>query len=108
MSDTTHEFRIANQKKCYVATDALISKKYRVFTPDDLFDVAVRCDLHYDQTTQTGVIFHMMSAIGDYGRLGLTAISNSTDKARELYNRTVSALDEEAQAALDTRLKLPG
>jgi hypothetical protein len=103
----THEFKIANQRKCYVATDALISKKYRVFTPDDLFDVAVRRDLHYDQTTQTGVIFHMMSAIGDRGRLGLTAIANSTNQARELYGRTVTELDEEAQAALDTRLKLP-
>jgi hypothetical protein len=102
-----HEFRIADQKKCYVATDSLISKKYRVFTPDDLFDVAVRRDLHYDHTTQAGVIFHMMSAIGDYGRLGLTAIANSETQARELYQRTVAALDQEAQAALDTRLKLP-
>ncbi len=103
----THEFRIANQKKCYVATDSLISESYRVFTPDDLFDVAVRCDLHYDQTYQTGVIFHMMSAIGDQGRLGLTAIANSEQAARELYQRTVAALDEEAQIALDTRWQLP-
>jgi hypothetical protein len=103
----THEFRIAGQKKCYVATDALMSEAYRVFTPDDLFDVAVRRDLHYDQTHQTGVIFHMLSAIGDHGRLGLTAIANSASEARGLYQRTVSALDEEAQAALDTRLQLP-
>ena len=34
----SHEFRIADQKKCYVATDALVSESYRVFTPDDLFD----------------------------------------------------------------------
>lgn len=103
----SHEFRIAGRQKCYVATDALISKKYRVFTPDDLFDVAVRRDLHYDQTTQTGVIFHMLSAIGDQGRLGLTAIGDSADKARDLYDRTVAALDLESQVALDTRLQLP-
>lgn len=102
-----HEFRIAGRKKCYVATDALTSESYRVFTPDDLFDIAVRSDLHYDPTHQTGVIFHMMSAIGDHGRLGLTAIADSTDDARALYQRTVAALDAEAQAALDTRLKLP-
>jgi hypothetical protein len=103
----THEFRIAGRKKCYVATDTLTSESYRVFTPDDLFDIAVRSDLHYDQTHQVGVIFHMMSAIGDHGRLGLTAIANSKDDARALYQRTVSALDAEAQAARDTRLQLP-
>jgi len=103
----THEFRIAGRKKCYVATDALTSESYRVFTPDDLFDIAVRSDLHYDPTHQTGVIFHMMSAIGDHGRLGLTAIADSKDDARALYDRTVAALDAAAHVALDTRLQLP-
>jgi hypothetical protein len=102
-----NEFTIGGQRKYYVATDALISESYRVFTPDDLFDVAVLNDLHYDQTRQAGVIFHMLSAIGDYGRLGMTAIANSPADARALYDRTVRSLDAAAQAALDTKLQLP-
>lgn len=101
-------FTIGGQEKYYVATDALASECYRVFTPDDLFDVIVRADLHYDQTRQTGIILHMISAIGDYGRVGLTAIANSRDEAQKLYDRTVQALDTAAREALDTRLQLPG
>ncbi len=100
-------FTIGGQAKYYVATDSLISESYRVFTPDDLFDVIVRADLHYDQTRQAGVILHMISAIGDYGRVGLTAIANSREEAQELYDRTVQAFDTAAQQALDTRLQLP-
>lgn len=103
----SNEYHIADQKKCYVATDSLTSESFRVFTPDDLFDVAVRHDLHYDHTRQSGVIFHMMSAIGDHGRLGLTAISDSHDAAHELYRRTVDTLKSEARSALDKRLQLP-
>ncbi|MCA9647242.1 MAG: hypothetical protein KC492_41420, partial [Myxococcales bacterium] len=67
------EFRIGDRPKCYVATDSLESPGFRQFTPSDLFDICVRHGLHYDHTRQTGVVLHMLSAIGDHGRLGLTA-----------------------------------
>jgi len=102
-----NKFTIGGQEKYYFASDALVSESYRVFTPDDLFDVIVRSDLHYDQTCQTGVILHMISAIGDYGRVGLTAIANSHHEAQQLYDRTVASLDAAAKEALDTRLQLP-
>ena len=50
---------------------------YRALTADDLFDLAVRTGLHFDQSRQTGVVFHMMSALGEYGRTGLTAVEES-------------------------------
>ena len=86
--------------KYYVATDALESPRFRVFSPDDLFDVAVRHSLHYDQNEQTGVVFHMMSAIGDHGRVGLTAVGNSHEQARDFYERTGRVLADEAEKAL--------
>jgi hypothetical protein len=98
------EFRTATgQPRCYVATDALSNVSYRAFTPDDLFDVAVRHGLHYDQTRQTGVVFHMMSAIGDHGRLGLTAVDESPEAAKGLYDRMVEVLDAEAARALEVQ-----
>ena len=89
----------AGQQKCYVATDGMTSEAYRAFTPDDLFDVAVRHELQYDQTTQTGVVFHMLSAVGDQGRLGLTAVGNSLEQAQTLYEKMEQALTDEAKAA---------
>lgn len=87
-------------QRCYLATDELSAPAYRVFTPDDLFDVAVRHGLHYDPNRQTGVVFHMMSAIGDHGRLGLTAVGNDHDEARSFFERTRTVLEDEARAAM--------
>jgi hypothetical protein len=88
------------QQKCFVASDHLHSPLYRAFTPDDLFDIVARHKLHFDGARQTGVVFHMMSALGDCGRLGLTAVGDSQAEADELYERVVRALDEEARVAL--------
>jgi hypothetical protein len=44
-------------------------------------------------------VFHMMSALPEFGRVGLTAIGESHEQADELYERTVRALEEEAATA---------
>src|SRR5882672_7865521 len=67
----------SGQRKFFVASDHVESPLYRTMTPDDLFDIVVRHNLHFDQTRQTGVVFHMMSALGELGRTGLTAVGNS-------------------------------
>ena len=70
------------RKKFLVASDHVESPRYRGFTPDDLFDLVVRRGLHFGQVRQTGVVFHMLSALGSAGRLGLTAVGDSPEEAR--------------------------
>lgn len=86
--------------KCYVASDHFESDAYRALTPDDLFDFAVRSGLHFSQATQTGVVFHMMSAATEFGRFGLTAVGDTHDEAEQLYERALTGLETEARAAL--------
>src|SRR6266480_4576921 len=86
----------SGQQKFFVASDHVESPHYRTLTPDDLFDIVVRHNLHFDQTRQTGVVFHMMSALGELGRTGLTAVGNSHEQAMATYNRALAVLDEEA------------
>src|SRR6266542_1725972 len=83
------------QEKFFVARDHVESPQYRTLTPDDLFDIVVRHKLHFGQTRQTGVVFHMMSALGELGRMGLTAVGNSHEEARATYDRAIAVLDEE-------------
>jgi PGM1 C-terminal domain/ATP-grasp domain len=83
------------QQKFFVASDHVESPRYRTLTPDDLFDIVVRHNLHFDQTRQTGVVFHMMSALGELGRTGLTAVGNSHEDAKAMYERAVAVLDQE-------------
>jgi hypothetical protein len=87
------------QTKFFVSTDRLESKAYRVLQPDDVFDLAVRNGLHFDHTTETGVVFHMMTALGRHGLIGLTAVGDSREQARDLCNATRKAFDREARAA---------
>lgn len=71
-----------------------------MFTPDTLFDIVSRHHLHFDHASQTGVILHMVSGVGDLGRFGMTVIADDHDEVAALYARTVAIFDQEAQAAL--------
>lgn len=84
-------------RKFLVASDHLESSRYRGFTPDDLFDLVVRRGLHFGQVRQTGVVFHMLSALGSSGRLGVTAVGNSPEEARSIFDEAKRILDEEAR-----------
>jgi PGM1 C-terminal domain len=90
----------SGMQKCLVASDHVESPSYKSLTVEDLLDLAVRENLHFDQTRQTGVVFHMMRSLSEHGRTGLTAIANSHDEAYALYQRAVSAITEEAETAL--------
>jgi hypothetical protein len=86
----------SGREKFLVATDHLESPAYRSYCPDDLFDLVVRHGLHFGQVNQTGVVFHMLSALGSVGRLGMTAVGDSAKEAESVYQRAVAVLNEEA------------
>ena len=88
------------REKHMVATDHLESPSFRGLTHDDLFDIMARHGLHFDHARQTGVVFHMMSALSELGRIGLTAVGNSPEEAEETYRRAERILIEESQGAL--------
>ncbi len=91
----------SGQPKCFVASDHVESPSFRTLTADDLIDLALRHGLHFEQSRQTGVVFHMLSAMGETGRLGLTAVADSREEAAALYRKTLDVLEEEAKAALE-------
>ncbi len=85
------------RKKFLVASDHVEAPHYRGFTPDDLFDVVVRRGLHFGQVRQTGIVFHMLSALGSVGRLGLTAVGDSPEEARAIFEKAQTVFNEEAR-----------
>src|SRR3989449_10578677 len=88
------------ERKCFVASDHQESPLYRVFTPDDLFDIVARHGIHFDQTRQTGVVLHMLAALGSHGRMGLTAVADTHEEADILFKQAVEVFQEEAREAL--------
>jgi hypothetical protein len=90
----------SGRSKFVVATDHLESPELKGLTHEDLFDVIVRRDLHFDQARQRGVVFHMMSALTELGQIGMTAVGDSPEEAEEIYHEAEAALLEEGSSAL--------
>ena len=89
-----------------VATDHLEDESLRGMRVADLFDLVARAGLHFDQSRQEGVVFHMISSITECGRVGMTAIADRPDSAQDVFDRAESALLTEARASLSP-LPLP-
>lgn len=86
------------QERCYRATDNLVDERLRRLVPEDLVDILVERRLHFDETTQEGVVFSLISALSEHGKLGLVAIARTPQAADALYDETVAVLLEEAEA----------
>lgn len=89
----------SGQRKFYVASDHLEVDGLDRLTPQDLLDIALMEDLHFDQATQTGSVFHMLSAMPTHGYVGVTSVADSAAEAQDRYDAVVSILTEEAAAA---------
>jgi pheganomycin biosynthesis PGM1-like protein len=87
----------SGREKHLVATDHLESEILRGLTLDDLFDIIVRQRLHFDHARQTGIVFHMISALSEHGRIGLTAVGDTPEQADATYRRAERVLVEEAE-----------
>ena len=81
----------------YYASDNLEADHYRGLTPEDLIDIAVDNDLHFHVATQEGVVFHLIGALSEFGKLGVLCVSDSIAAAEDLYQKTIAVLDREGQ-----------
>ena len=92
----TGEFYAQNARpKYYYASDTMQSDRYKGLSPDDLIDISVYHDLHFHANTERGVVFHLMGALSEFGKLGVVCIGDNPQQAQFLYKRTRSVLDEE-------------
>ena len=96
-----------NQRKYYIASDNLQKDCYRGLLPNDLMDIIAQARLHFDSSTCTGNVFHLMGSLSEFGKLGLTSIGNSRTEAEEIYHYVEQILDQEtACLAKDSSLPI--
>lgn len=86
-----------SQPKFYIASDNLQHNKYQGLLPNDLMDIIVNHQLHFDSSTETGTVFHLMGCLSRYGKLGLTCIGDSPEQAQDIYDRVVDVLNQETE-----------
>lgn len=91
----TGEYQMPNgQTRYYFATDNLQANTYRGLSPDDLLDIAVCHNIHYDATVQEGVVFHLLSAVSQFGKLGVVCIGATPERAKHFFEKTKAVLDK--------------
>lgn len=94
----TTTYRTATGRAChYYASDNLQNAAYVGLTPDDLIQIAVDNDLHFDAAAQQGVVFHLIGALSEYGKLGTVCIGESQASAERFFHDTVAVLNREAR-----------
>ena len=99
---THREIAADGKPKFYYATDNLKSPAYRGLLPEDLLDLLVEYGIHFKQLSLNGVLFFMIGALSQYGKLGVTSIGDSPEAAEALYEQTVDILDRTVGATQDT------
>ncbi|MEL6385427.1 MAG: peptide ligase PGM1-related protein, partial [Cyanobacteria bacterium J06626_18] len=60
---------------------------------NDLMDIIMGEQLHFNSIEGVGVAFHLMGCLSEYGKLGLTCVGNTPEEAEQIYEQVVSALD---------------
>lgn len=89
------------REKYYIASDNLQKERYRGLLPNDLMDIIAHYRLHFDSSSRTGSVFHLMGSLSEFGKLGLTSIGDSPQQAEDFYNRVVNVLDDETKPNAD-------
>jgi len=85
----------SGKPKYYFATDTMQSDRYIGLRAEDLVDISVYHDLHFHGPSERGVVFHLIGALSEFGKLGLVAIGDNPQQAQFLYRQTLQVLDEE-------------
>lgn len=83
------------QHRYYFSSDNLQSEAYKGLTPKDLINIAMFHGLHFDGATQKGVMFHMIGALSQFGKIGIVCIGDSPEEAYSFYTKTVKVFDAE-------------
>jgi hypothetical protein len=93
----TGEFITASgNKRCYFASDNVSNDRYEGLTPSDLINIAMFHSLMYDGATQEGVVFHLIGALSEFGKLGMVCIGSTHERAKSFYDRAIEVLDAES------------
>ena len=91
--DSTGELLVAGEPRYYMGTDNLKSETYAGLEPKTVIDAVTASGLGFDRSTRTGATLHLLGALRDFGKLGVTSIGRSPHEAEELYAKVVATLD---------------
>jgi PGM1 C-terminal domain len=78
--------------RCYSATDNLMDPAWTGLPPEGAIRAVKAAGLDFRPSAGTGVVLHMLSGLGIDGRVGLTAIAETSEHAERLLTDTRDAI----------------
>jgi hypothetical protein len=89
---STGELVAGGRPKSYVASDNVKGESLVGRAPGDVIADIDRRGLAFDPERRTGATLHLLGALRQYGKMGVTCIADSADDADALYDEVTAAL----------------
>lgn len=86
------QLEIGGRAKFYVSTDNLKSHHLAGKTPARVIELLDRRGLGFDRRAMTGATLHMLGALRDYGKMGVTCVGDSPEEAEERYRELCAVI----------------
>ncbi|MDQ6909533.1 MAG: peptide ligase PGM1-related protein [Actinomycetota bacterium] len=87
--DATGELTSAGTSKSYMASDNVKSELLVGVTPARMIEIIDLAGLAYDPGSRTGATLHLLGALQEFGKMGVTCIADSREEADDLYKQVV-------------------
>ncbi|HZD71737.1 MAG TPA: peptide ligase PGM1-related protein [Actinomycetes bacterium] len=86
------ELRAGARAKCYVSSDNLKLARLAGQPPARVIQLLRRQGLLFDQVTMTGTTVHLLGALREHGKMGVTCVGDSPEEAEERYREIIATL----------------
>ncbi|HEX8863730.1 MAG TPA: peptide ligase PGM1-related protein [Actinomycetes bacterium] len=86
------QLQIDGQAKFYVSTDNLKSHQLAGMTPARVIELLDRRGLSFDRGRMTGTTLHLLGALREYGKMGVTCVGDSPEEAEERYREVCATV----------------
>lgn len=83
---------VSGQTLCYRSSDHFGGGQLAGMLPRDLLEILSGAGMHYSSASQTGALFHMLGAMSERGKVGITAIAGSHPEADQICEGVLSTL----------------
>jgi hypothetical protein len=84
--------RADGRAKSYVSTDNLKSARLAGQAPGVVIEMLRRRGLLFDPLTMTGTTLHLLGALREHGKMGVTCVGDSPGEAEERYREIIATL----------------
>lgn len=80
--------------KYYKHSDNLHKEQYKGILPSDLLDLCAKRKLVFDHKSQCGPVFHLLGALSEFGKVGITSVGDSAEEASSIFSKVEAVLEE--------------